>query len=543
MQRRHFLQAVGTVSASALIEIPRPQTHGIEPPWLPTDSGLDFSVFREFPGQRGPKTMLFWDYWKLHHMDNLELIQGVPELVPEATYVDPYTRSAGTGRVFFDRAAGKWKKIWGMSDYYVAESDDGIHWQPADHRSIQPSTAKKAPHHVFSLEGEGDSHGWLYLDPIAADGFPYKMPVIQKGPRVYHRARADMQHRWHELTKRFDKARLHMFDHFLMVSKDGLTWEERLDYDWGQGRIVPEEPQFMFFNHLTREHSLICRPGLGDRRVCLTTTKDFREWSEPRLVQAPDLLDEGIVEFYTMPTFAYGQYFIGFVWGSYFSTSDGPDFTVLHKGPQSSQLAMSLDGQYFVRPVRKNFMPFTPPGEIGCHSIRTEGMVVLEKEIRFYSEGGVSAHGTPVPSRFKDAPKACLMHRLRRDGFMYFQSKGYKAEFTTRPLVFYDPVVTINAQAATGRIEYEIRDMKNRPVSGYTFDDCEALQFEDTLAHSLRWRDGKNLGELVGKCIRIAVRFHNAQIYSFRGDYHFIDAFDQRRIDDGLPIDTTRFGS
>ncbi|MFN9911135.1 MAG: hypothetical protein ACK53L_01045, partial [Pirellulaceae bacterium] len=106
----------------------------------------------------------------------------------------------------------------------------------------------------------------LYLDPLATDGYPFKIPVIQKGPIVYHRAQADPRHRWHELTKRFDKPRLHMFDHFLMVSRDGLHWEERLDYDWGQGRIVPEEPHFMFFNHLTQEHSLICRPGLGDRR-------------------------------------------------------------------------------------------------------------------------------------------------------------------------------------------------------------------------------------------------------------------------------------
>jgi hypothetical protein len=543
MQRRNFLQALGTVSASALMTVPRPETQASDTQTPPAEHGLDFHTFREYPGQRGPKTMLFWDYWKLHHMDNVELVPGVPALVPEATYIDPYTKSPGTGRVFFDRAAGKWKKIWGASDYYVAESDDGIHWRPADYAHIRPAGTKKSPHHVFSLHDEGDSYGWLYLDPLATDGYPFKIPVIQKGPIVYHRAKADPQHRWHELTKRFDEPRLHMFDHFLMVSRDGLHWEERLDYDWGQGRIVPEEPHFMFFNHLTQEHSLICRPGLGDRRVCLTTTKDFVEWSEPRLVQAPDLLDGGIVEFYTMPTFAYGQYFIGFVWGSHFATSDGPDFTVLHKGPQASQLAMSLDGQYFVRPVRQNFIPFTAPGELGCHSIRTEGMVVLDDEIRFYSDGGVSAHGTPVPPRFKDAPKGCLMHRLRRDGFMSFQSKGYKAEFTTRPLVFYDPEVTMNAQAVTGRVEFEIRDTKNRPVTGYTFDDCQAMRFADSLAYSLRWKERQNLGELVGKCLRLAVRFHNAQIYSFRGDYHFIDAFDQRRIDDGLAIDTTRFGA
>jgi len=40
-----------------------------------------------------------------------------------------------------------------------------------------------------------------------------------------------------------------------------------------------------------------------------------------------------------------------------------------------------------------------------------------------------------------------------------------------------------------------------------------------------------------------AVRFHNVRIYALRGDYHIIDGFDFRRINDGLPIDTTRFGA
>jgi hypothetical protein len=487
--------------------------------------------------------MLFWDYWKIHHKDNVELVQAVPELVPEATYIDPYTQSPGAGRVFYDKVTGKWKKIWGTADYYVAESDDGIRWRPSDLSHIKPRGRKKSPHHVYSIADDVDSIGWLYLDPIAADGFPFKIPVVQKGSIVYNRAKSNPQHRWHELTKRFNKPRLHMFDHFMMVSKDGIQWEERTNYDWGQGRIVPEEPHFMFYNHLTGEHSLICRPGLGDRRVCLTTTRDFINWSEPRLVQAPDLLDGDIVEFYTMPTFAYGQYFVGFVWGSYFSTSEGPDYGVLHKGPQSSQLALSLDGQYFVRPVRRNFVEFTEPGTIGCHSIRIEGMAVLDDEIRFYSEGGVSAHGTPVPESMKKTPKACLMHRLRRDGFMYFQSKGYKAEFTTRPLVFFEPTVTLNAQAITGEVQFEIRDDKNRPIEGFTFADCQPLKFSDSIAFPLKWSNHSSIAELVGKCVRIAIRFHNARIYSFRGDYHFVDAFDIRRIDDGLNIDTTRFGA
>ena len=126
---------------------------------------------------------------------------------------------------------------------------------------------------------------------------------------------------------------------------------------------------------------------------------------------------------------------------------------------------------------------------------------------------------------------------------MYFQSKGYKAEFTTRPLVFFEPQVTVNARAPTGEVRLEICNEKNQPVEGYTFDDCKPLRFADSQRFPLQWSNRQNLGELIGKCLRIAVRFHNARIYSFRGDYHIVDAFDLRRINDGLPIDTTRFGA
>jgi len=206
---------------------------------------------------------------------------------------------------------------------------------------------KVAPHHVFTLPGEGPTPGWLYLDPLAADGYPYKIPVIQSGRRVYERALADPNHRWHELARKFQQPKLHFMDHVMHVSKDGLSWETRMDYDWGQGRFSPEEPHFMFFNHLTGKHTLTVRPGLGDRCVAITMTDDFKSWSEPRVVLQPDLLDRKILEFYAMPVFPYGTHFVGFVWASHFATSEGPDFMVLHKGPQNPQLVYSSDGAHY----------------------------------------------------------------------------------------------------------------------------------------------------------------------------------------------------
>ena len=38
------------------------------------------------------------------------------------------------------------------------------------------------------------------------------------------------------------------------------------------------------------------RPGWGDRRVCLQSTPDFRQWSGPELLFQPDALDGERVE-------------------------------------------------------------------------------------------------------------------------------------------------------------------------------------------------------------------------------------------------------
>lgn len=545
MHRRDFLKASALVSVASLPTVssadePKPSSSN-----LPQAGALDGHCPREYPGERGMKTMLFWDYWKLHELNNAELVQGEPKWRPEATYVDPHTGSHGGGRVFFDKSLGKWRKIWAADEAFVAESEDGIKWAPAKLPNVKPNHGSKlASHHVHTFPGEGHNFGWVYLDPIAADGYPYKIPVIQNGQRVYERAKADTKHRWHDLTQRFPKPTNHMYDHFMHVSKDGYHWEERTDYEWNQGWFFPEEPHFMFHNHLTGTHSLICRPGLGDRRVALTETTDFVNWTEPRIVLQPELADGKLLEFYTMPTFPYGQYFVGMVWASHFSNADGPDHFVLHKGAQNPQLAMSTDGRYFVRPTREAFIDFNEPGEVGCHSIRPEGMVVLDDEIRIYSNAGVSAHGTPVPKELKPKNKAMVLHSLRRDGFMYFQPQGHWAQITTRPFAVFDGEFTMNAEAPTGMVEFEVRDLKNQPIEGYTFADCEPMKYQDTLRHQLRWKNRANFGELIGKVIRLSVRFYNARIYSFRADYHVLDAHDFRRLRDELPlISTQHFGA
>jgi hypothetical protein len=65
------------------------------------------------------------------------------------------------------------------------------------------------------------------------------------------------------------------------------------------------------------------------------------------------------------------------------------------------------------------------------------------------------------------------------------------------------------------------------------------LKEADSLAHPVSWRKGKR--DVLNKVIRLEVQLRNAQLYAFRGDFHFLDAQDWSMIDDGKPIDRTFF--
>ena len=543
MNRRNFLSAAGTAGAANLINISIPNK-------AVSESGRQVS---EGGGPRDVKTMLFWDLTPLEEMHHIIHNWGKPEYHPEANYTDPYTGSSGGGVVFFHKESGKWRKIYGGSKKFIAESDDGIIWKPSPQPSAKPEGGKIAPHHVYT--GQGGNISSLYVDPIAADGYPYKMIQRQDGKVtneagnsiVYERALADPNHRWHELAKKAGEPKIWMIDTMMQVSRDGIHWEMKTDYEWGQNHFHPEQPYFMFYNHYTGKQTMTVRPGLGDRRVCLQTTDDFKNWTDPELILQRDPFDTGLIEFYAMPVCRYGQWYVGLLWTGHFMNTKPVHSFNQYEGPWDSQLTYSWDGIHFVRGSRDAFIPLNPPGEFGCGGLLPESFIEVDDEIRIYSNSSKSVHGVRIPESM-EPNKACLLHTLRKDGFRYFSSAGDWATFTTKPIALFDAHMELNAEAILGEVQVQISDCKwagtdgsHQPFEGYTFEDFIPLKHADSVRFPLRWKNRRNLGELVGKSIRLCVRFRNAKFFSFRGRYHFIDAQDERLLRDGMPIDTTLF--
>jgi hypothetical protein len=534
MRRREFLSRAGTASVASLI-VASNVCGGESASPRQQEVAADGNV-------RDPsKTWLFFDLWHFDHIENIELRQGQPQWQRDATYVEPHIGNLSAWpTVYRDDKSGQWRMLysakWKPYSLMVAESDDGRKWRPLPQAGITPQGGKLAPHHLFTLPG--GSGGGVYLDPIASDGFPFKIFVHQQGEPAVARAIADPKHRWHEIARR-EGVKRYINDEFTLVSRDGLRWEPRLDMKWSLPDWHPEPPIFGFYNRHTKKHAMTVRPGWGERRLCLQTTTDFREWSGPELHLQPDCLDRERLELYGMPVFPYGDGFVGLLWIFHCESTEPTRGFNRFVGPLDCQLAYSHDGVRFTRGFREPFIPTNALGEHGGGAIEPSCLVETEDEIRIYSSASKVHHGQSRQARRDGVADAAsiLLHTLRKDGFMYLQSQGDWGRLISKPMVLLEPRLTMNAAAPIGEVRFQLTDMESRPVEGFTFDDCSPIKSTDSTAFKMQWKGGR-LGDILGRIVRVEVRLRHANLYAFRGHFHFIDAQDRWLIEDGKPIAT-----
>ena len=128
MDRRTFLESIGTVSAAGLMAAP-----------LSNEATAVDRHRCQSPTDGHTKSWLFWDLWHLDRITNLDLQQGQPKWRPEGTYVDPLMYGHNSWpTVYRDQATDRWRMLYSISwkpyQLMLAESDDGIRWRPAPHR-------------------------------------------------------------------------------------------------------------------------------------------------------------------------------------------------------------------------------------------------------------------------------------------------------------------------------------------------------------------------------------------------------------------------
>jgi hypothetical protein len=469
--------------------------------------------------------ILFFDDWYLNHRENLVRRIGQPRMVLEGVFQDPYLDvHSGYPSVFQDPGTGKWRCLYqgvprrdrseaGGYVAVVAESHDGIRWTVPDLSSRVETSSRQFPHQVLPVEGFFE---WAtcYFDANAED------------PAERVKALASF---WAE-----DRVG-HVCP--LHVSPDGLSWQRVEGVNWHPWGIDPAAAAF--WNRYRGSYCITARPSIGDRRVSIYETRDWRSFSKPELLLQSDALDTPAAELYGMPVFPYGGMFVGLLWifhtaptvsASYKAAPAIDDAYKFLYGRVDSQLAYSYNGWHFQRGLRDPFLANSGPGEYGSGLIYPSSLVVTaDHKIRIYSSSSMGEHGQNYMDPKIASQSAILLHELRLDGFSYFESAGGAGSLTTRVLFWQGEDLRINVKAPFGEVRVQVEDEAGEPLKGYQFEDCIPFAGDD-LFWMPRWKNGRSLSGLRERVLRFAVRLINGALYGIRGDFVPVGPYDLHKF-------------
>lgn len=554
MRRRSFLKSLTLGGASLPFAASAPaQSASPASPASPVPGRLPLPDYTD-PGLREPRTLLFLDYFPLMRCQDLKIRQATAEYLPEGRFIDPslgeQPYSIAGSVPFYDPDRGLWIRLQGYPDLYAYESEDAIRWRISPQPDAKIAGERKAPNQVYraSVPGFGSS---ILHDPEAEDGYVFKMLVLEFSAPTYHWALEHPESFWHphalEAKAAGGPEHFHARKHSMLVSRDGVSWELRRDFDWGTPPLITEEHYTLYRNHHTGEYGAVHRARWGDRRLFLSTSPNCEQWAPLRQMLHPDVLDEGRIEFHGCSVNRYDSYYIGMVWYGNYTSFDAPAWA---GGPDATHLAYSYDGQNFVRGHRQPIIPLRQPGQPPLRGLWTRGILPKDDSILIYSDSWEFdpdalektvatpiAPGDPMKARRENAgaTRACIMHRLRKDGFTYLEPVGEWGQCQTMFLTLFDGELTINADASAGELHFEIGEIgRNNVVEGFSYDDCIPMVHADATAFPLRFR-GRSLQELTDRAIYVRFKLKRSRLYAMRGTFSF-DPTQRHRIEHGMTL-------
>ncbi len=469
--------------------------------------------------------LLFFDDTHLMAKMNLARRIGQPQLVPEGTFQDLNSdASFGYPNVFPNEQTGGWRMLYQALTRepthflpLVLDSDDGVAWRIPDLTDTVPIAQRILPNQVqpATLDRFGE-WGPCYYDERAPDPAERIKGFVCKG----HGPGTGKKDSW------------------IVVSPDGLTWRDlagKLWHPYGSDPTICP-----FWNRYRNSYVLIIRPNNGDRRIAVMETPDWDTFSSVELALNPDALDPDMAEIYGMPTFAYGDMFIGLIW-LYQVTPTSTQHGKFVGGKIDCQLAYSYDGWHFQRGLRDPLIANPSPGQYGAGCILPTSMVVTGSQIRLYSCAMRMEHAI-FDEELGPQEAAILLHRLRLDGFVYLETCGGDAWLKTRALLVDGDNLSLNVEVPDGEVTAEITDADGNPIEGYRFDDCAPCR-DDDMAWTPVWRNGKQFGALKGRAVQLAVRIRAGRLYAINGDFQKLTAKEgMRYMRFGTPPDPKNWG-
>ena len=376
----------------------------------------------------------------------------------------------------------------------LATSTDGLDWR-------RPSLG------CVPFEGSTDNN--IILAPPASDGH------IDSPSVVYDPDDPDPQRRYKLACFATSPKQPGMYVAF---SADGLKWrwhDQPVNRAGDRSNLMPARlnGKFVQFNRHAAMMEYDHRYGTGGRSCSISTSDDFLNWTEPKLVLAPDLGDPAELQFYVMAGFPYHDQYIGWVqrlWG-------GTDTLDL-------ELLSSRDGLTWQRlSGRQAFIP------LGAKGLWYDTWVDLPSsppldvngELYWYVSGRAQGHGYGEP-----LPYGAIGVASQRAHTMVSLSAGlWPAQLTTKPIRWPGGDLWLQYSGPADSYHLPVGDMSVRvldadgtAIAGY--DDNPSMHTpgrNDYLWHRVRWQnDQRSLDALAGQTIKLQIRYTEAALYALK---------------------------
>ncbi len=311
-------------------------------------------------------------------------------------------------------------------------------------------------------------------------------------------------------------------------STDGLHWSRLVDrpiltrgaFD-SQNNAFWDPIRGQYWCYMRDFHN-----GVRDIRV--STSTDFRTWTEPKMLQYPGAPDEALYTNQVRPYYRAPQVFLGFP-SRYVERKWTPSMKAL-PDPEHRQNRMKFHPRYGTTVTDGLFMT----SRDGYTFARWDEAFLRPGPERrnnwVYGDGYPSLGFIETPSEDPTAAPELSFYvgedhwkgpiRLRRytiriDGFVSLHARS-GGEFVTKPLVFRGKTLTLNfASSAAGFLKVEFQDADGHPIPGFTLADSDEI-FGDTLQRAVTFHDKAEVGSLAGRPVRIRMVMRDADLYSLK---------------------------
>jgi hypothetical protein len=447
----------------------------------------------------GPERQIFVDDTLVAHKTGLVRKVHPCRKLPEPVMVSEKTwEQAGIdqriyvyGTVLRDYDTRQFR-MWYNRNHLVlyATSDDGLDWhRPA--LGFHESGSSKANNIVF--------------------------PHFHSPSVVYNERETDPNKRYQMLGY----AKVAGRGYYAAHSPDGLHWKLHPKNPVLPGgdtctlALNPNTGEYLAFHKRTHVHR-----DKNRRLVYLAASRDMQHWSEPKLVMAPDEIDDAQVEaeggryaqFYNMSVFPYGGQMLGLV--THFRYTGPPKergpLQSGDDGPVDVQLVHSRDGRQWHRCDDRS--PMIPTGphayDAGCVLGVINGPVVVGDELWLYYTAITTTHGGYVPRK----KITIALAKWRLDGLVSLDAGAEGGVVETVPLRCPSGRLVVNADALGGELRVGVRDEEGSPLPGFAEADCVPLG-ADAVRHTVRWKQHDRLP--ADRPIRLHFHLENARLFSF----------------------------